>query len=125
VNAAARAGFTRRGILEALRARRAFGATVACVVQARVGNHLLGEEITVTAPPKIEASIIAPAAITRADVVRDGKFVYTSEPKMAQTSFAFEDLDLKPGQSAYYYVRAQIGADDFAWSSPMWITRAQ
>ena len=35
------------------------------------------------------------------------------------------DWDLKPGQSAYYYVRALIGEDDVAWSSPIWVTRDQ
>ena len=117
------ASFTRQGVLDALRARRAFGSTVAVAIQARIGEHLIGEEITVTTPPKIEATITAPAEITRMDVVRDGRFVYTSEPKTTKASFAFEDADLKPGQSAYYYVRAQIGTNDFAWSSPIWVTR--
>jgi hypothetical protein len=117
------ASFTRQGVLDALRARRAFGSTVAVAIQARIGEHLIGEEITVNAPPKIEAMIAAPAEIMRMDVVRDGRFVYTSEPKIAQSSFTFEDTDLKPSQSAYYYVRAQIGASDFAWSSPIWVTR--
>ena len=58
------------------------------------------------------------------DVVRDNKFVYTSQPGKRQAAFEFTDLELKPGESAYYYVRAQIGKDDFAWSSPIWITRA-
>ncbi len=116
-------GFTRRGILEALRGRRAFGSTIAVVVQMRVGDRVLGEEFALAAAPRIEANLIAPADIVRVDVVRDGRFVYTVEPKKSQVSFSFEDADLKPGQSAYYYVRAQIGEKDFAWSSPVWITR--
>jgi len=38
-------------------------------------------------------------------------------------AFRFNDLDQRPGQSAYYYVRARIGENDFAWSSPIWVKR--
>ena len=55
--------------------------------------------------------------------LRDGKFLYTSQPKTTAASLSFEDRDLQAGQSAYYYVRAQIGDEDFAWSSPIWVTR--
>ena len=44
-------------------------------------------------------------------------------PNKPDESFQFKDLDLSPGQSAYYYVRAQIGKNDYAWSSPIWVTR--
>lgn len=116
-------GFTRQGILEALRARRAFGSTVAVSMQVRIGDHLLGEEITVSDTPTIEAAIHAPAEIVRLDIVRDARFIYTSEPKTTEVRLKFTDFDLKPGQSAYYYVRALIGSEDVAWSSPIWVTR--
>jgi len=122
-NAAGDRGFTRRGILDALRARRAFGATIAVVVQVRIGDEPLGRELTVEGTPTIDARIVAPADIVRMDVVRDARFIYTSEPNRKEAAFQFNDLDLKPGQSAYYYVRAQIGENDFAWSSPIWVTR--
>ena len=56
-------------------------------------------------------------------MVRDAEFIYTGEPKTAEASFRYTDLELKPGQSAYYYVRALIGKNDVAWSSPIWVTR--
>ena len=119
------AGFTRQGILDALRARRTFGSTTAVAMQVSVGDHAVGEEFTVTSPPTIEARIVAPEAIARMDVVRNNRFVYTSQPNKAEAAFTFHDLDLRPGQSAYYYVRAQIGSNDYAWSSPVWITRTE
>lgn len=116
-------GFTRRGILESLYARRTFGATTAAAVQVSVADHPCGEEITVQGTPVIEARIVAPAEVTAMAVVRDGNFVYAIEPKTTEASFQFNDLDLKPGQSAYYYVRALIGENDVAWSSPIWVRR--
>jgi len=116
-------GFTRRGLLEALHARRTFGATTAVAVQTSIADHPLGREITVQDAPTIEARIVAPAAVRALAVVRDSKFIYTTEPKTPQAEFQFTDLDLKPGQSAYYYVRALIGENDVAWSSPIWVAR--
>jgi hypothetical protein len=117
------AGFNRQGILDGLLARRAFGATIACAMQVWVEDHPLGSEITVSNAPTLGARVCAPVAIRSVDVVRDNAFVYTSEPAAKQAAFEFTDLELKPGQSAYYYVRARIGEKDYAWSSPIWITR--
>ncbi len=75
-------------------------------------------------PPTIEAKVIAPGPIACMDVVRDGRFLSTTHPGTAAAAFRFVDRDLAAGQNAYYYVRAQIGASDFAWSSPIWVTRS-
>ncbi|NLY01067.1 MAG: hypothetical protein GXY83_33670 [Rhodopirellula sp.] len=58
-------------------------------------------------------------------VVRDNRFVYTTEPKGNEARFTFHDLDSQPGKSSYYYVRALIGDDDIAWSSPLWVKRSE
>ena len=55
--------------------------------------------------------------------MRDGQFVHTSKPNATEATFTFTDPSLKPGQSAYYYVRAQVGTNDLAWTSPIWVTR--
>lgn len=117
-------GFTRKGILDALRARRAFGATVAVSVRLAAGGDPMGREITVDAAPAIDCSVTAPEDIAQCDLVRDGRFVYAVRPKAREAAFQYRDLDLKPGQSSYYYLRARIGANDFAWSSPLWIRRS-
>ena len=118
-------GFTREGIIDALRARRTFGSTTAVSMQVSVNDRPLGEEITVNTVPTIKANVVSPAPITALAVVRDARFIYTIEPKDAQAGFEFQDLDLKPGQSSYYYIRALIGENDVAWSSPVWVTREE
>jgi hypothetical protein len=115
--------FTRDGILEALRARRTFGSTTAVRVQVQAGSHVQGEEFDAQGAMKLDAGVVAPVAIKRVDVVRDGKFLYTAQPNKTDVAFTFTDVGLSPGQAAYYYVRAQIGENDWAWSSPMWVTR--
>jgi hypothetical protein len=117
------ADFTRKAILDALRARRTFGGTTKVSIQARIGDQPQGTEIEVAAAPKIEAKLAAAEPLSLVQVVRDGQFVYASKPNAAETAFTFTDPDLKPGQSAYYYVRAQVGSNDLAWTSPIWVRR--
>ncbi|MHC4403539.1 MAG: CehA/McbA family metallohydrolase domain-containing protein, partial [Planctomycetota bacterium] len=117
------AGFSRHGIIEALHARRTFGSTTAAAFQVSVDGRPFGEEITVDGPPTLEARIVTPAEVTAVAVVRDNQFVYTTDPKSTEAGFSFRDLDLKPGQAAYYYVRALIGKNDVAWTSPIWVKR--
>ncbi|MCC6353084.1 MAG: hypothetical protein IT577_04315 [Verrucomicrobiae bacterium] len=123
VYVAAEGGFTRAGILGALRDRRAFGSTVAVSIRATVAGRPIGEEIELDAAPRLEAMIDAPAAIRRVEVVRDGAFVYAVEPGERSAHIQYTDIDLKPDASGYYYVRAQIGESDLAWTSPIWVRR--
>lgn len=92
-------------------------------VRTSIENHPLGREITVRDAPTIEAGIVAPAEVRALAIVRDSQFIHTTEPKTPQAELPFTDLDLKPGQSAYYYVRALVGENDIAWSSPIWVVR--
>jgi hypothetical protein len=117
------AGFTRGGILEALKARRAFGATTAVTMQVSVGDRVLGQEFTVDDLPVLDMYVAAPEPIQTIEVIRDNQFVFTTSPKAKESRFQFQDTNLKPGQSAYYYVRATIGEQDVAWTSPLWIER--
>jgi hypothetical protein len=114
-------GFTRKGILEGLRARRTFGATTAAAVQVQIDGRPMGTEFTSDKAPTVEVVVFAPAPIKAAAVVRDNRFVYTAQPKANQATFAFRDLDSQPGQTSYYYVRVLIGDNDVAWSSPLWV----
>lgn len=121
----AKDGFTRGGILKALYDRRAFGATVQAALQVSVAGRALGEEVETEGAPSVQALVVAPAPIRRLEVVRDGAFVYSIEPNQTRAELLYSDVDLKPGASAYYYVRALIGENDIAWSSPVWVTRKQ
>lgn len=116
-------GFTRGGILAALKARRAFGATTAVAMQVSVGDNPLGRELAVEGAPVLRSLIAAAEPIAAVEVVRDNRFVFTTRPERKTFRFEYQDLDLAPGKSAYYYIRARIGKEDFAWSSPLWITR--
>lgn len=115
--------FSRKGILEALRARRTLGGTTKVSLQVSIDGKPQGEEMELGGAPTLEVKLASPQPIALVQVVRDGEFVYTAKPHANETKFQFADSSLQPGQSAYYYVRAEVGSTDLAWSSPVWVKR--
>jgi hypothetical protein len=115
--------FTRRGMLEALRSRRSFGATEMMVLDLRIGQCLLGEETTLDAAPTFQATARGVKPLELVEMVRDGSIVFSTTPEERACSFQFTDTDLKPGASAYYYLRAKQQDNEWAWSSAIWVHR--
>ncbi len=120
---------TREALLDAMYARRTYAASDEIIVKASAAGHLVGEEFSapVSAPPEITASVEAPDTILRIDVVKDGKYVYTTAPNARTASIRWRDADVKPGRS-YYYVRVfqrdtenPEGDPEIAWTSPFFV----
>ena len=117
--------FTRRGILEGLRARRSFGATETIVIDFRLGAKCLGQEVKVSDPPAFDVVVQGTAPIKQVQIVRGGKFVYTSNPDATECPFRYADNTLAPGQDDYYYVRVEQQNGEWAWSSAIWVKRQE
>lgn len=115
-------GRDRRAILEAIRARRTFGATDKIVMELRSGEHLMGEEIEVEEAATFHARIVGTGPIRRVDIIRDGEFVCTREPGAAADEFDIM-LDVPPGETSYFYLRCIQEDNEMAWCSPIWVTR--
>jgi len=116
-----------------LRARRTFGATDTIGVEFSIGDRAMGEEISVTGVPRLRVKLIGTDVLSRVDVIKNNRFVYTHSPgerpqagslrHTTELAFTFEDRELKPGESCYYYVRAIQRDNEIAWSSPIWVSR--
>lgn len=120
----------RKGLLDGMYARRTYAATDEIIVKATCDGHMVGEEFTAPAgkPPLIEASIQAPDTILRIDIVKDGKYVYTTRPGNRNASVRYRDTETKPGKT-YYYLRVfqrdpenPDGDPEIAWASPFFVT---
>jgi hypothetical protein len=120
---------TREALLDAMLARRTYAASDEIIVKATAGGHYVGEEFTapVASPPEITASIEAPDTILRIDVVKDGKYVYTTAPNARTASLRWRDAEVRPGRS-YYYIRVfqrdtekPDGDPEIAWTSPFYV----
>ena len=120
----------RAGLLEGMYARRTYAASDEIILKVTADGHMVGEEFNLPAarPPLIQASIEAPDTILRVDVVKDGKYVYTTRPVSRTATIRYRDTDIHPGKS-YYYVRVferdtdqPDGDPEIAWGSPFYIT---
>lgn len=120
----------RQGLFDGLSSRRTYAASDEMILKVTAGGRMPGEEFTASAstPPVIEAAIVAPENIVRIDVVRDGKYIFTTRPGTRSASLRFQDRDVKPGK-AYYYLRVfQVdtenpeGDPEVAWTSPWFVT---
>ncbi len=112
---------TREGILNAIRKRHTYGATDNIILEFRIGNGFMGDEITVTEPPTLWVKVKGTNELSRVDIVRNNEFIYNTDPKGRNTTFTFRDNKAVKSVS-YYYVRVQQEDGQMAWSSPIWVT---
>lgn len=118
----------REGILDGMYARRTFAASDEIIVKVTAAGRMPGQEWKSAAAPAIEATMEAPDTILRVDIVKDGKYVYTTRPGAPKARLSWRDSEIKPGRS-YYYVRVfqrdpenPDGDPEIAWISPFYVT---
>ena len=113
------------GLLEAIRARRAYAATDNIIVDVRYfgsdGEHLMGEQFASEVPIRIKVRIVGTDRIERVDLIRNNEIIYTISPRQPETAFEFAETDPLPGES-YYYLRVMQKDGEMAWGSPAWVT---
>jgi hypothetical protein len=115
---------TRSAILDAFKKRHCYGATDNIILDVRMGDALMGDEVTfmrgAKAEPKLSVSIHGTAPLARVDVIKDFQFVYAAESKTESMQFSWADPAAKPGLS-WYYVRVVQADGQVAWGSPIWV----
>jgi hypothetical protein len=120
------ANATREGILDALKKRHVYASTDNIVADVRSGDHLMGDEFTVSGAPKISVKLLGTAAFAKVVVIKDGAEAYSTSPGTKEVSFEWTDTGdaAAGGAASYYYVRGEQSDGQVVWASPMWITRA-
>jgi hypothetical protein len=120
----------RKGLLDAMYERRTYAGSDEIVLKATADGHMVGEQFNARGgqAPLIEATIQSPDELLRIDVVKEGKYIYTTRPTGRTATIRFRDTDVKPGKT-YYYVRvferdtdAPDGDPEIAWGSPFYVT---
>jgi hypothetical protein len=114
---------TRAGIVEAFKRRHCYAANDNIVLVVRSGEHLMGDAFEARGRPTLEIEAHGTAPVAKLHVIRDNRYVYSTEPNDRRVTLKYtdDDRDLKPGIH-YYYVRIQQADASLAWASPMWIT---
>jgi hypothetical protein len=113
---------TRQGIIDTFKKRHSYGATDNIVLDVRSGDHIMGDRFTTANRPTLDIHVHGTGPIAKVHVIRDGKYVYSTEPKEPKVTLRYTDMDAKQGKSSYYYVRVEQADGNLAWASPMWIT---
>ena len=72
--------------------------------------------------PTLDIIVHGTAPIAKLHVIRDNKYVYTTEPKEREVKLRYTDMAANTGKTSYYYVRIEQTDGNLAWASPMWIT---
>lgn len=119
---------SRAGLVDAIRARRTYGATDNIIVDFRLvedgREYLMGEDAAVAGPPRFRVRIEGTDKIGDVEIVKNNKKVYGASPNRKIVDFEYSDSE-KPGEEAdFYYVRARQSDRDkqVAWGSPIWVT---
>jgi hypothetical protein len=113
---------SRPGIIEAFRQRHSYAATDNIILDVRSGTHLMGDIFDTTEKPSLEISAVGTAPVAKLHVIRDNKYVFSTEPGTPQVKLRYADDAAQRGQTHYYYVRIEQADGNLAWASPMWIT---
>jgi hypothetical protein len=82
----------------------------------------MGDAFDISDPPVLHVHVLGTGTIASIDIIKDGKFIYKTEPNAAAVEFDYGDAASSAGQS-WYYVRVIQADRQMAWSSPIWITR--
>jgi hypothetical protein len=112
---------SRQGLITAFKKRHCYAATDNILLVVRSGEQLMGDEFTTTKRPSLQITVRGTAPLAKVHVVRNNRYVYSTEPKKLEASLIYTDMDAKEG-TIYYYVRVEQEDGNLAWGSPMWIT---
>src|SRR4029077_21085071 len=99
--------FSRKGLVDAMKRRHSYAATDNIVLDVRMGNHLMGDDVR-AARPKLDVVVLGSNLLEKIEVVRNGAVVHTEQPAAPATEarFAWEDpAPLRGEKASYYYVR--------------------
>ncbi len=114
---------TREAMLEGIRKRRVYGATDNILADVRSHGHFMGEEFETSETPRIEISLHGTADFERVAIIKDGRYVHSSNPQSREVKLTWTDTTARSGETSFYYVRGEQVDGEIVWVSPMWITR--
>jgi hypothetical protein len=112
---------TREAVIDAFRKRHCYAATDNIVLDVRSGDHIMGDEFNADGPVRIKVHAVGTRPIARVDVIKDFKYLYSTEPGRPEVDFEWTDEEQRGGGLSWYYVRVQQDDGQLAWGSPIWV----
>lgn len=113
---------TREAVMDAFWKRHLYGATDHIIAEFRSGKHIMGDAFSTATPPSFQVKIQGTAPFKKVHVIKDNRYVYSTEPGTANVSFTWRDAEPTKGKTSYYYVRGEQADGELVWISPLWVT---
>jgi hypothetical protein len=114
-------GSLREQVFESIKQRHTYGATDNIILEFWMGDHLMGDEFVAPERQIMRVKAVGTGEIAAVRLIRDGQFLYQTEPGKREVSMEYVDTDISPGRH-WYYVRIEQANGEIAWSSPIWVT---
>ena len=112
---------TREAVLDALKRRHVYASTDDILADVESGTHMMGDEYSTADPPTLRVKLRGTSKFAKITIIRDGKFVYSTSPKMQEVEFSWRDNQPQKDRTSYYYVRGEQDNGEIVWVSPLWI----
>jgi hypothetical protein len=113
---------SRDAVLDALKKRHVYAATDNIIADVRSGSHIMGDAFSASTAPELSVKLIGTAPFAKVVIVKDGKYVYSTQPGTKNVDFRWRDYAPQAGKTSYYYVRGEQENGELVWASPFWIT---
>ncbi len=113
---------SREAVLDALKKRHVYAATDNVIADVRSGSHVMGDAFSTSTAPELSVKLIGTAPFAKVVIVKDSKYVYSTQPNSKNVEFKWRDYAPQAGKTSYYYVRGEQENGELVWASPFWIT---
>ena len=117
---------SREGIIEAFKKRHSYAAHDNIALVVRSGDHLMGDEFSTQAAPRLRIVAHGTAPIDSVEIIRQvglekPAVVASMEPRSEEIDLDWSDPAAEPEQWNMYYVRLKQRNEAMAWASPLWV----
>jgi hypothetical protein len=113
-------GLDRESLFDALYNRRTYAATDKILVEFSMNGKYMGEEAAIAGKPEFRVLIRGTAPLKQIDIIKEGRFIFTTNPRSTTSEFTFRDEEFD-GEESYYYLRVIQTNSQMAWASPIWV----
>ncbi|MEM1294939.1 MAG: hypothetical protein AAGH89_06205 [Verrucomicrobiota bacterium] len=115
--------FTRKGVFDAMDARRTTAATDKIFMEFSCNGHMMGEIFETSDKPSFKIAIGGTAAIARVTIIRNEEDYEVYSPESTSNEFVQSFVDENPvsGENRYYLRVEQVDGN-MGWTSPIWVT---
>lgn len=120
---------TRDNLVDAIRARRTYGATDNIIIDFRLVDgdreYMMGEDAEVSGPPTFKVHVEGTDLLGDVEIVKNNRRVFAQQPDRKVADFTYRDNETPDAeQASFFYVRVRQKDRDqqIGWSSPIWVT---